>query len=62
MTDLYAALAAARATVTSIERAIEAAAKTRPTPTEEGYANVDTNGNYTRESFYRDAERNIYDL
>lgn len=62
MTDLYAALAAARETVTAIERAIVAAKKTRPTPVEEGYDNVDTNGNYTRESFYRDAERKAYDL
>ena len=62
MTDLYAALAAARETVTAIERAIEASTKTRPTPVEEGYDNVDTNGNYTRDAFYREAERNIYDL
>jgi hypothetical protein len=50
LTYLYQALAHARATVTEIERAIEAQAKAPSGYTGMGYGNADTNGN--REAFY----------
>lgn len=50
LTYLYQALAHARATVTEIERAIEAQAKAPSGYTGIGYGNADTNGN--REAFY----------
>lgn len=55
LTYLYQALANARATVTEIERAIEALAFNEPTrwTGNHGYTNADSNGNReTRESFY----------
>jgi hypothetical protein len=45
MTYLYAALAAARQTVTELERAIEARVSTPSGYTGLGYGNADSNGN-----------------
>lgn len=55
LTYLYQALAKARATVTEIERAIEAQTKGPSGYTGAEYGNADTNGN--REAFYDWAER-----
>jgi|TARA_B100001093_G_scaffold41775_2_gene35540 putative IMPACT (imprinted ancient) family translation regulator len=65
LTDLYQALANARKTVKDIEQAIEKITKSQ---TEERggnkyytkYRNADTNGNYTRDDFYIDAEKESY--
>tara|TARA_Y100001938_G_C7807753_1_gene290325 strand:- start:157 stop:372 length:216 start_codon:yes stop_codon:yes gene_type:complete len=62
LTDLYQALANARKTVRDIERAIENMMKSSDSQKENmryytKFSNADSNGNYTREDFYRDVER-----
>ena len=62
LTDLYQALTNARKTVQDIERAIENITVSPDGERDRSryytkFSNADSNGNYTREDFYRDAER-----